>query len=399
MLEMTARERYHAVMQFQPGVQTLLWEFGYWADTVERWYSEGLPRSWYSLPPGLPPGASVFGEALPFPHLANRADIASNRVLEVHDLLGLDAGAVRIPLVWRFCPPLVGTTLDEDASTRLSINQDGVTVRTHKTGASLPHPVDWPVKDRKTWEQVKEERFALDIMARFPLRWEALAATYKERDYPLGLGMDGFFSIPRELMGLIRQLLMYHDDPSLMHDINDHLANLWLAMLEEVVSKVELDFVYIWEDMSFKNGPLVSPTTFDEFIVPYYQRVTNFLRAHGVDIICVDTDGDCWKLIPGFLKAGVTGLYPFEVQAGMDIVAVRKQYPTLLLQGGLDKFKVAQCKEAIDAELEAKLPAMLSQGGYIPFLDHLVQPEVSWENFRYYRERLKEYIERHQPPN
>jgi uroporphyrinogen decarboxylase len=209
--------------------------------------------------------------------------------------------------------------------------------------------------------------------------------------------MDGFFSTPRELLGVENQLMMYYDDPLLMHDINERLCNVWLAMIEEVVSKVELDFVCVWEDMAFKNGPLLSPRLFAEFIVPYYQRLTGFLKARGVDTVFVDCDGDCWLLIPGFLEGGVTGLFPFEVQAGMDIVEVRKKYPQLLIQGGLDKVKMARGKEAIDAELEAKLPPLLSQGGYIPYCDHLVPPNVSWDNYRYCRERIRDYVERYQP--
>lgn len=397
MSEMTARERYQAVMSFQPGVRTLLWEFGYWASTVDRWYGEGLRRSWYSLPPGLPPGASIFAEALAYPEERYRSEIGSHRVFEVHDLLGLDDGAVRLPLNWRCCPQFAVVTVEEDDHTRLMINANGVTVREHKTAVSLPQSVDWPVRDRASWEQIKRERFGPDILARFPDRWETLVISYRDRDYPLGPIMDGFFSTPRELMGLVNQLMTYYDDPQLIHDINDHLAEIWLAMLEEVVSRVELDFVYIWEDMSYKNGPLISPAMFREFMVPYYQRITGFLRARGVDTIFVDTDGDCSKLILGFLEAGVNGLYPFEVQAGMDVVEIRRQYPRLLIQGGLDKLKVAQGKQAITAELEAKLPVMLSQGGYIPYLDHLVQPEVSWDNFRYYREKVREFVERYQP--
>jgi uroporphyrinogen decarboxylase len=135
---------------------------------------------------------------------------------------------------------------------------------------------------------------------------------------------------------------------------------------------------------------------FEEFVVPYYRRLTGFLKEHGVKTIVVDTDGDCWKLIPGFLQGGVTGMYPFEVQAGMDVVEVRKQFPKLVIQGGLDKTRVAAGKEAIDAELEAKLPYMLSQGGYIPFCDHMVPPDVPWQNFCYYRVRVREYVERYQ---
>ena len=110
----------------------------------------------------------------------------------------------------------------------------------------------------------------------------------------------------------------------------------------------------------------------------------------------VDTDGMCMPLIPGFVEGGVAGLYPFECQAGMNIVEVRKRFPQLLISGGLDKTKVAAGREAIDAELESKLPCMLQQGGYIPFCDHLVPPDVPWENFTYYRERVREYVARYQ---
>jgi uroporphyrinogen decarboxylase len=48
--------------------------------------------------------------------------------------------------------------------------------------------------------------------------------------------------------------------------------------------------------------------------------------------------------------------------------------------------------EAIDRELEAKLPSMLRQGGYIPYTEHYVSPDISWENFLYYRRRVNEYV-------
>ena len=44
-------------------------------------------------------------------------------------------------------------------------------------------------------------------------------------------------------------------------------------------------------------------------------------------------------------------------------------------------------------ELESKIPFMLNKLGYIPHIDHLVHPDISWEDFCYYRKRLKEIIE------
>jgi uroporphyrinogen decarboxylase len=181
-----------------------------------------------------------------------------------------------------------------------------------------------------------------------------------------------------------------------MHDIDDHIANVWLAMLEVLFKKVKLDFIFFWEDMAYKNGPMISPAMFDTFVAPYYQRVTDFLKSRGCDIILVDTDGNCWELIPGFLKAGVTGISPYEVNAGMDIVKVRETFPELMMYGGLNKVAIASGKKAIDAELDTKLPPMLVQGRYIPCLDHLVPPNVSWENFLYYRERVNDYVQKYQ---
>lgn len=394
MASLTTRERYYAYMHRQPGVRTLLWEFGYWVETVERWYAEGLPRSPYAPPPGMPGGNGFFAGGLPFPH---QPGLVRYLDLDVRTQLGLDLSSVRVPLVWRACPLFTEMIIQEDETSRIMINPDGVKVRVRKDNSSVPQYLGWPIQDRASWEQLKVERFTADVRQRLPDRWELLVKGYEKRDYPLGIVMDGFFAAPRELLGVQSQLMMYYDDPQLMLDINEHLLQTWLATLEELLSSVDIDFVYVWEDMSFKTGPLISPRMFEHFISPYYRRLTSFLRGRGIDIICVDTDGNCSKLIPLYLKAGFAGMYPFECQAGMDIIDVRREYPDMLMFGGLDKTKIAESPEAIDAELEAKLPFMLSQGGYIPFGDHMIPPDVPWANFAYYREQLARYVERYQP--
>jgi len=146
--------------------------------------------------------------------------------------------------------------------------------------------------------------------------------------------------------------------------------------------------------MCYKAGPLISPDMFREFILPGYKKLTSFLKGRGVKIINVDCDGDVWKLIPLWIEGGVTGLYPFEVAAGMDMVEVRRAFPKLGIIGGIDKRALMQSKEAIDHELEAKVPFMLKSGGYIPHIDHAVSPETSFENLKYYRWKLEEIARR-----
>jgi uroporphyrinogen decarboxylase len=168
---------------------------------------------------------------------------------------------------------------------------------------------------------------------------------------------------------------------------------MWAAIYDKVLGQVKADCVHIWEDMSFKNGPLISPELFREFLVPAYSKVTEVARSHGVKTVLVDTDGDCTKLIPHFIEGGVTGMYPFEVQAGMDVKKVRKDFPRLQILGGVNKRELAKGPEAIDAELELRLPGMIEKGGYIPMADHQIPPDVSWQNYLYYRKRVAEISE------
>jgi len=235
----------------------------------------------------------------------------------------------------------------------------------------------------------------LSFSARTPPDWTEIVASLRQRTYPVALGgyPEGLFGELRQLMGPERLLVTFYDDPALIHEILSTLTELWLNLWEEAMAQVDVDCVHFWEDMCFRSGPLISPAMFREFLSPYYRRLTAFLRTRGIDIILVDTDGDCRSLIPLFIEAGITGLYPFEVQAGMNVEEVGRQHPTLQILGGIDKRALAQDHAAIDRELERRLPSLLRRGGYIPTVDHHVPPDVSWSNFVYYRQRVADLCE------
>jgi uroporphyrinogen decarboxylase len=375
-------------MDFMPSDRTLLWEWGYWGATIDRWYEEGLPRK-----KGLR-RAVAYGETLAGPGAAWRSGVLKIAEAEdVTDTLGLDPGRETIPLQNFIHPPFEERILDEDEETITLIDDQGVTLRKRKDDASVPQPMAWPVRNRADWEKIKAERFRTTIQERLPVNWAELVEQYKSRDYPLSIasGVCGFFGAPRSLLGDVNLFYAYHDQPDLVHEMLSFLTDFWIEIYGRVLEDVkDVDSAEFWEDMCYRNGPMISPAVFREFMMPYYKKLIGFLRENGVRHFCVDTDGDCRELIPLFLECGMTGMLPFEAQAGCDIVEIRKQYPQLQIYGGLDKNQIAQGKQAIDAELERKLPALLQAGGYIPFVDHLVHPDISWENFQYYRQRIRE---------
>ena len=126
----------------------------------------------------------------------------------------------------------------------------------------------------------------------------------------------------------------------------------------------------------------------------HYRRVCEWLRSQGIRHIGLDSDGNIEALIPLWLEAGITHLWPFEVQSGMDVVKVRRQYGKQLgMVGGLDKRVLVHGGETMRREVDRVMP-LVEEGGYIPELDHSVPPDVSWANFCEYIEYLKHRLER-----
>lgn len=176
----------------------------------------------------------------------------------------------------------------------------------------------------------------------------------------------------------------------------DYLTGFWISIYEETAKHIKLDHIHIWEDMSGKQGPLISPAMFREFMTPNYKRIVAFAKDHDIPVVSVDTDGNMDIMMTVLSEAGINYVLPFEVQAGCDVVAIKKQYPHIGLYGGIDKRTVAVGTAAIDAEL-LRVDPLLHGSGYIPGLDHLVPPDVSLDNFRYFVERLREKLYRPSP--
>lgn len=94
--------------------------------------------------------------------------------------------------------------------------------------------------------------------------------------------------------------------------------------------------------------------------------------------------------IPLYKEIGMNVMSPMEVAAGCDVVEIGRQYPDLVIFGGIDKRVLSQGREAIDRNLAYVLPPMKARGGYIRTCDHGVPAEVPYQEYVYYRKRCTE---------
>lgn len=254
----------------------------------------------------------------------------------------------------------------------------------------MPHPPKHPISSMDDFEEAKE-LYNPHSPERYPQNWDALVESHKKSNSPLGLRTNGFFGQPRAWMSFSRICLAYYDKPDLLHAMGDFWADFVIDASRKALEEVDIDYVLFWEDMSGKQGSIISPQCFREFMTPYYKRVTDFIRESGVDILICDTDGNINDMVELFLEAGINCLTPLEIRAGTDPVAIRKKYPNLVIFGGMDKTAVIEGPDAIDREME-RVHWLIEQGGYIPHIDHLVPPDTSLANYKYYIARKREII-------
>jgi len=286
----------------------------------------------------------------------------------------------------------VPEVLEETDEVIISRDEYGRTMRLNKGVATLPLPLDYPVKTMDDWLKIKPWYEFSE--ARFGRDWERVAREHLAAGRVVTVSIPGGFDEPRQLMGEAALCMAYYDDPELVHDMLDTIGEMAFRVLERVSAAVQVDVLFVHEDMAGKSGPLVGPRQVQEFIKPYYRRVWDMLAERGARLFDQDSDGNMNVVIPAFLEAGVNCMHPLEPAAGMDIVQIRRQYGTrLAFYGGLDKHVIRRSKAEIVAELEYKVPPMVATGGCVLALDHRVPNGTPLENYKFYIEKVWEMLE------
>lgn len=281
--------------------------------------------------------------------------------------------------------------LEETEDYVTGIDCMGRHMRLARKAATVPLPLDHPVKCLADWLAIKHHyEFSEE---RFTPGWEDAVAEMLAEDKVINVRIPGGYDEPRQLIGEENLSYAYFEQPELIHDMLETIGAMAERVLERVASKVQVDMLHVHEDMAGASGPMAGPKQVLEFMKPYYRRIWDLLQARGARLFSQDSDGDINAVIPAFIESGLNLLYPMEPAAGMDIVKVREEYGTqLAFMGGIDKFALGKDRAAIVRELEYKIPPMLRTGGCILGLDHRIPNGTPLANYRFYMEKLGEML-------
>ena len=370
---MTFRDTTRAVLHYQPYDKLPVVSFGYWAETVQKWAAEGhITRE----------------EADDYCRTGDNG--AGDRA--IMKKLGFDFN-------WNSCvgasvdlfPHFARKTLEErpDGSSVIR-DENGLIVLVKPDVVSIPAEIGTTLTDRKVWEEeyLPKLHFPMERISQ-----EALEALRDDagRELPIGIHCGSLMGTMRNLLGVEQLSYLMADDFELYTEIIDTTDGLCYqcvkAMLE---SGAKFDYGHFWEDICFKNGPLVVPAIFDEYVGPHYKKITGLLNSYGIDIVSVDCDGCIDRLIPTWLENGVNTMFPIEVGTwNASIAPWREQYGKELRGvGGMNKTVFSRDYKAVDEEVE-RLRPLIELGGYIPCPDHRIAPDAKFENVQYYCDKMQ----------
>ncbi len=354
---MTDRERFNRQMHYQSIDRCFNMEFGYWQENYAQWdlfVKNGI-----------------------------KTEAQANEFFAFDQIRGTGGHN------WIY-PPFPSRVVSETSTMQVVMNGEGLLAEVFKDGqSSIPHFTKASIVTPDDWKRVKEERFNVSHPDRI-LNVEAIRKAHPDdRAYPLGIGCGSMIGRIRDTLTFEGLCYAVYDYPDMVEDMVETACELTLHSIRQLLPHIRFDYASGWEDICFKNGPIVSVPFFRDIVMPRYKRISKELRKHGVDIWYIDCDGDVRPIMPYFLEGGVNCLFPYEVMGCAHPGELLDQYQgELRIMGGVDKTKMIAGKAEIKAYLES-LEKYVAQGGYIPFCDHRCPPDVTVENYLYYLD-LKE---------
>jgi len=353
MQTLTSVERIQNILKRQPVDRIGVFEH-FWGDTYRSWLEEGYIREGENL-------ADHFGYDLelcwPFNMVAD-----------------LD-----------FVPEVV----EETKETILVRDGNGALLRRHKLHDSTPEHVDFLVKDRRAWEEHIKPKLTPD---RRRINFEAYRnirrhAQEKQRFFCWS-GVN-VFELMHPVCGHQYMLMGIIDDTDWVKDMVNTYADLTIQLMEILFAEEGLpDGIWFYEDMGFKGRPFMSPAMYKEIVQPGHIKTIQFAKSLGLPVI-MHSCGYVEPLVPGMIEAGIDCLQVIEVKAGMDLVRLYRNFgDRLSFMGGIDvRVLYTNDKRQIDAELEAKIPIVKQNYGYVLHSDHSIPNTVHYETYRYFVQR------------
>jgi len=350
----TYRQLFHEIMFYGSFDRMPVLHWTGWPETLERWYQEGLPRD-----------------------------------VNQHEFFAAQPWCCMIWTNLSLHPSFEEKTIEETEAYRIFRDRDGVVQQQWKGRSSIPHYIDFTLKNARDWPDYKKrlqphpERIPADIDQRL--------RDAEKSGLPIVFHTASMMGWIRNWMGVENMCYLMYDDRDCYKDMIMTLADLTVWAMDQILPRIKADMVFGWEDICGRAGPLVSPEIFAECVAPGYEKIRRRAEYYGIQLYGIDSDGEISALLKPWLDAGVNVQFPAEVGPWQaDGMRYRRQYGrNLRIIGHFDKLALERGRDAVRREIE-RLKPLMRDGGYIIMPDHLITPGVALADYRWYLDQIRD---------
>jgi len=282
--------------------------------------------------------------------------------------------------------------ISEDDTYKIFRDSRGVLAQVHKSESGhTPHWLETPIKEPADWWKYKErltfneDRIDKSIFDRAKLMRERgrfvcpfIAESY-EQAWPV--------------FGQVQIFMAMIEEPEIVKDSMDTWADLTIQCLDYCINAgLDIDGVWAYGDMGYKNGTLFSPEVYRNLIMPAHKKMVNYIHDIGKKVI-LHSCGQIKSFIPMLIEVGFDALQPLEAKCDQDVRELVKIYDSqIVFVGNIDVRALSADKEAIKNEIESKLAAFDGRWNYIFHSDHSIPQTVSYENYKFALETARNFL-------
>jgi uroporphyrinogen decarboxylase len=336
---MTSRERILRMFEHKDADRIPISDRPWGQDTIERWQAEGMPAN-----------------------------------ADYQDYFGFDK-LIRFDI--DNSPRFEQKTLEVTPEYTIYTTAWGETRKSWRHMTSTPQSIDFIVKTPDDWRRAKA-RMSPD---RDRIQWDHLRANYKlwrdEGAFIMPSICFGFDITHSWMLGMETTLIALVEDPGWCREMFTHQLDTSLALLEMVwAGGYTFDGLRWPDDMGFKDKQFFSMQTYRDLLKPLQQRVIDWAHAKGIPAY-LHSCGNIEPFIPELVGMGLDALNPIEVKAGLDPLAIKREYgDKLVLHGGMNALLWNRPDE-MEQVVRQQVPVLKENGGFIFATDHSIPSSVS----------------------
>jgi uroporphyrinogen decarboxylase len=192
-------------------------------------------------------------------------------------------------------------------------------------------------------------------------RIRAVRATYPDHCLIFGTHI-GPFTAGYMAMGFDRFFIRLVEDPPFIHQLLEARTEWCIAMYQEAI-RLGAEVLVLGDDAGHGEGPMISPSMWREFILPYHGRIVRTLDRPMI----WHSDGNVEALLPMAVEAGFVGVHGVDAVAGMDLARMKRIFGRdLVLVGNVDvRVLFGNDLEAVRKEVDRCIQQGAPGGGYM----------------------------------